>query len=404
MSSSFFLLAKTVNIILQREVVDSMSSNIPDIDKKESRVLLVSMRNLEFHVSRSSFYEFEDIICGFDAVDIIAPTSHPTVFKVTNKLANYAANILKSGKFITSLVNYKFQVDKEYDLFLFSCQSIRDILILNSIKGWREKCRYAVCWLDEVWAKDIDKLRFRLQLLNNFDHIFMNLSGSVNSVAEIVQRPCHFLPFGVDAIKFCPYPLKIDRCIDVYSIGRRSLLTHQALLELAQQKPFFYVYDTIDGLYMLDYQEHRSLYTNLIQRSRYMMVNKAKFYLDGQTNQQEEVGPRFFDGAAGGVVMLGVPPKCEAFTNNFDWQDAVISIPFDCTNIGDIIADLNAQSERIEKIRTDNIVNSLLRHDWVYRWETILTTVGLDITPQMLKRKAFLQNLAEMVGAQKTHF
>ncbi len=374
-----------------------MANKIPQTSKQESRVLLVSMRNLKFHVVRCNPNELEDVILGCDTIDLIAPNFHPTVFKVTNKLANYAAKILKNGNHITSLVNYQLPVDKEYDLFFFVCQSIQDILVLNSIKGWREKCRYAVCWLDEMWAKDIERWLGQLQILKHFDHVFMNLSGSVNQLAEIIQRPCHFLTFGVDAVKFYPHLLDTNRCIDVYSIGRRSAVTHKTLLELAQSEHFFYVYDTIKDLYMVDYQEHRNLYRNFVKRSRYMIVNKAKFDLNGQTNQQEEVGPRFFEGAAGGTVMLGVPPKCEAFTNNFDWQDPVISIPFDCTNIGDIIADLNAQPERLARIRKDNVVNSLLRHDWVYRWETILTKVGLDITPQMLERKAFLQNLAEIV-------
>jgi hypothetical protein len=57
---------------------------------------------------------------------------------------------------------------------------------------------------------------------------------------------------------------------------------------------------------------------------------------------------------------LGYQP---AFEKNFDWSDAVIEIPFDCSNI----ADLDAQLDHQERIRTNNIVNSLLRHDWVYR-------------------------------------
>jgi len=99
--------------------------------------------------------------------------------------------------------------------------------------------------------------------------------------------------------------------------------------------------------------------------------------------------------------MLGVPPKCEAFTNNFDWSDAVIEIPFDSPDISNIIADLNAEPERLAKIRQDNIINSLLRHDWVYRWETILARVGLDVTPRMLERKAYLNKLTEMVTPEK---
>jgi hypothetical protein len=374
-----------------------MSQNIVSLFGETSRVLLVSMRNLKFHVSRSAVYEFEDIICHCDTVDLVTPTFNPTLFKFTNSLANSAVKFLKNGKLIKSLVNYKFEVKKEYDLFFIFCQSIQDILVLNSLPGWREKCRHAVCWLDELWAKDIENWQVQLQLLKDFDYIFMNFSSSLHQVANIIQRLCVPIPYGVDAIKFCPYPENLHRCIDVLNIGRRSEVTHNALQELVEHKQFFYIYDTIKDLYMLDYRYHRSLYINFVKRSRYMIVNKAKFDLTGKTNPQEEVGPRFFEGAAGGTIMLGVPPKCEDFMQNFDWSNAMIEIPFDCRDIGDILNALDAQSDRQERIRKNNIVHSLLKHDWVYRWEAILTTVGLDSTPQLRKRKAHLNNLAEII-------
>jgi hypothetical protein len=364
------------------------------------RVLMVSLRNLKFHVSRCSTYEFEDVVCANDKVDLITPHFSPNLFKVTNKLANYAAKTIGNAKLFPSLLNYKFVVDQEYDLFFFFSQSISDLLVLNSIKGWREKCRYAVCWLDEIWAKDIDDWKAQLQLLKDFDYVFLNLSGSVNRIAKIVQNPCHFLTFGVDTVKFCPYPLDIRPTIDVYSIGRRSLVTHKALLELAERERFFYIYDTIKDLHIRDYREHRSLYSNLVKRSRYMITYKAKFDLGGQINSQEEVGPRFFEAAAGGAVLLGTPPNCEAFKQNFDWEDAMIPVSFDAANIGNVIGDLNAQPERLERIRRNNIANALLRHDWIYRWEQILQVVGLDSTPAMFQRKAYLQNLADTVSAQ----
>jgi hypothetical protein len=149
---------------------------------------------------------------------------------------------------------------------------------------------------------------------------------------------------------------------------------------------------------MRNYREHRTLYSNLIKRSRYFIANKAKFDSGNQRGSQQELGSRFFEGAAGGAVMIGIPPVCEAYTKHFDWPDAVIDVTDNTTDIADIIADLNAQAERLVRIRKDNIINSLLRHDWVYRWEEILNKVGLDNTPQMLIRKTALKNLAKMIS------
>lgn len=368
---------------------------------RNSRVLILSLRNIISHVSRCTGYELEEAILNFDSVDLLTPSLNSSLFEVTRRLSKNIGNLVGNGKLLNPLLN-EIIVEKEYDVFFFFCQYPYDIFCLNSIKGWRDKCKKAVIWLDEIWAKDVHKWKVTLRLLKDFDCIFMNFSSSIQSVSEIVQRPCHSLPFGVDAVRFCPYPLQADRSIDVYSMGRRSAVTHEALLKLVREGNFFYIYDTIKNLYMLDYKEHRNLTANLLKRSRYFLANKAKFDAEGETNGQEELGSRFFDGAAGGAVMLGEPPNCKAYHECFDWSDAVIQVPNEAANIGEIIAELNAQPERLARIRTDNIVNSLLRHDWVYRWGKILNAVGLEQTPQMAHREAYLKNLAQMALSNGT--
>jgi hypothetical protein len=367
--------------------------------QKDARVLLLSLRNIKFHVARCYLYELEDAICELDSAELLTPNFQPNLFKVTNKLANHAAKAIGHSKLMNPLFN-QVQLQQDYDLFFFLCQSPQDILCINSIKGWRERCHKAVVWLDEIWAKDLQSWKAQLSLLKDFDRIFMNFSNSISGVAEIVQRPCEYIPFGVDAIKFCPYPLERERSVDLYSVGRRSQVTHQALLEIAENTSFFYIYETLRDLYAIDYKYHRSLYRNILKKSRYFIANSAKFDDTNATGGQQEVGARFFEGAAAGVVMLGVPPESESFHQHFDWEGAAIEIPYDVPHIAEILAELDAHPQRLQKIRTDNVVNSLLRHDWVYRWETILATVGLDSTPAMAARKANLQNLAQTILAR----
>ncbi len=361
------------------------------------------MRNFEFRAARSFLFEFEYAVNDFEEADILSPSFS------RNKLNKYARNISRfsfthTGKALPISPTYhQFSLDQEYDLFLVICQYPKELRYLNSIKNWRKKCRKAVCWLDEVWAKEVPKLKPQLTALRDFDHVFMDLNYSVKKVAEVIQRPCSYIAPGIDAIKFCPYPLQPERSIDVCSMGRRPALVHESLLNLADENNFFYMYDTMRELLVRDYNEHRSLYRNIVKRSRYFIAYKPKFDLLSYTGGQEELNPRFFEGAAGGTVMLGTPPNCEAFNQNFDWQDAVIPLPENATNIAEIIADLDLQPERLNTIRRNNVVNSLLRHDWVYRWEKILDTVNIPYTPGMIQRKAKLKELAK-VAIEKTNY
>ncbi|MBW4665575.1 MAG: glycosyltransferase [Chroococcus sp. CMT-3BRIN-NPC107] len=232
--------------------------------------------------------------------------------------------------------------------------------------------------------------------LKNFDCIFMNLSLSIEAVANTTQKPCYYLPPGTDAVNFCPYPLLPQRSVNVCSFGRRPLSVHKELLKLEEQEDFLYMYDTLQYLFVDNYESHRALYQRVIKRSKYFIAYGAKFDSKSEVGAQEELNIRFFEGAAGGAVILGKPPKNVTFTQNFDWKDAVIDLSADATNIREFIADLNAQTERLEEIRKNNVVTSLLRHDWVYRWEQILDKVGLSHTPKMAQRHAYLRSLADM--------
>jgi len=289
----------------------------------------------------------------------------------------------------------KLHLENNYDLLLANCLLPSDLLALNALEGWRQRCRTAVCWLVEIWAGELHKWKGHLKILSQFDYVILNCSASVQPIQDKIRRPCFYMPPGVDAIQFCPYPDPPVRCIDVYNLGRRSLVTHQALLRMAEQKQIFYIYDTINKLETSHPSQHRSLIANTAKRSRYFFANAGKIDRPSETQKQAEIGPRFFEGAAAGTVMLGEYLQNDAFKNNFDWPDAVIEVPFHSPNIAEVLADLDSQPERLAEIRRNNVVQSLLRHDGVYRWRAILDIVGLEPRPALLAREQRLKELAE---------
>ncbi|MBE9115731.1 glycosyltransferase family 1 protein [Lusitaniella coriacea LEGE 07157] len=360
-------------------------------------MLLLSQRKLQDHVSRCSNYEFEDAIARLNDIDWILPEhSYDFSLKIYGLIKRY----LRSSRLADTLKPdpNPIRLSKNYPLFFAYFQHPLDILTLNSIKGWRKQCKKAICYLEEIWLKDIPVFQPFLKLLHDFDCIFLGVRDSLAEVERITKRPCTYLPAGIDAVKFCPYPNPPSRCIDVLNMGRRSPMTHNILLQAFEQEKIFYFYDTAKSFSVYNPQEHRTLLSQTIARSRYFIVNRAKVNEPSHIGEQSEFGPRFFEGAAAGAVMLGDYPENETFKHYFDWSDAVIRMPFHTEDILDAIARLDTQPERLAKIRRENIINSLLKHDWVYRWETILNAAELDETPKMEQRKAQLQQLAEFVA------
>ena len=95
--------------------------------------------------------------------------------------------------------------------------------------------------------------------------------------------------------------------------------------------------------------------------------------------------------------MIGERPKNEEFERLFDWPEAVTQLPYDSCDIDMVIKDLDGEPERQDRIRRTSLVRALMQHDWVYRWEAVLKTVGLEPMQGVLERKERLRKLAEVV-------
>jgi len=166
---------------------------------------------------------------------------------------------------------------------------------------------------------------------------------------------------------------------------------------MVQEDRLFYLHDSIAGIQAINSKEHRALLANCAKRSRYFIVNPGLIDLPEKRGNQIEVGNRYFEGAASGAIMVGERPSNEVFETLFDWPEAMTQLPYDSCDIDLVIKDLDGDPERQDRIRRTGIVQALMRHDWVYRWEVILKTVGLEPMQGILERKDRLKKLAEVV-------
>jgi hypothetical protein len=262
----------------------------------------------------------------------------------------------------------------------------------------------AACYVAETWVHLLP--RYLLELLAQFDHVFVGVKSPVDEIARIVGRPCSYLPLAADVLRFARHP-ESPRAIDVCNIGRRSAVTHEALLRLARERRIFYYYDTVarsgadrkQRTFQVDNPaEHRLLLASLLQRSRYFIANRGRINEPEFTQGHDEISGRFYEGAASGAVMLGEPPRTDEFERQFGWKDAVIRLPFDSPDVGGILSELDGDPLRLLRIRRDNVKHAALRHDWGHRVRTVFDTLGIPATDALRRREARLQELAALVG------
>lgn len=368
-------------------------------DVERPRILVISLRELRDDPARACSYELEDTVAQLEGVELFSPRYRASGETFGRRLARALQK--RTGVSIERLpVVERTQVPGSYDMLFFLCQTAKDLTVLERIRGWRESCRVAVCWVEELWVERIPWYPREMDLLRQFDRIFCSCWASARELSRLLSPPCEYLAPGVDALRFCPHPGEPPRTIDILSIGRRSDATHRALLDFTRSKGWFYVYDTFKGSRLLEPGQHRQLLASMIQRSRFFIANRAKINKLEQTFQQEEIGFRFFEGAAGGAVMVGDPPRCDPYEDHFGWPDAVMRLPYDTTDVASAFEEMDAQPDRMERIRRDNLVNSLLRHDWIYRWSRVLDSVDLPEPRRASERKMELERRAQSIAGR----
>ncbi len=366
-------------------------------------VLLLSMRRLADLVAYCAQYEFEDVITevtGADRVEVDgggALESSRRAYKLL-RLSTRSRSLSRALAPAPSTV----RLTRDYELFFPVFNHTHELYALQAVPDWRARCRVAACFITEVWAHLLPG--YLLELLSEFDHLFVGTRHCVEDVARITGRPCTYLPQGADVLRFSPWPDQPARAIDVCNIGRRSPVTHAALVELAAARRIFYYFDTFAGgsgpdqkqrtFRVADPRQHRMLLASLLRRSRYFIANRSRVNEPEHTAGHEEIAGRFYEGAAAGAVMLGEPPNAEQFRSQFGWPDAVIRMPFDCPDVERVLAGLGADPQRLARIGHENARQAALQHDWLHRLECVFGTLGLDRTPAMIERRRRLAELA----------
>ena len=375
----------------------------------QSKVLLLSQRRIADLVAYSVAYEFEDTFAAVTGAQRIDATDRPALefSRRAYKLARLASGSARLARRLAPNPRSKVVLERDFELFFPVFSHTFELYSLAMIPNWRQRCRKAACFITEVWSDMLPE--YLLELLSTFDHVFLGHRHCVQDVARITGRPCTYLPLAVDVPRFTPASLDPPRPIHVCNIGRRSPVTHQALLEEAERQKSFYYYDTVAAsggdlkqrTFRVDNpHEHRGMLATILKHSCYYIANRGYINKPEFTAGRDEISARFYEGAAAGTVMIGEAPLTEEFKRQFDWPDAVIHMPFDSPDIGRILAELDGDPERLRAVRRNNVREAALRHDWLHRIQVVFDSLGLTPTEKMHTRA---QQLDQIACASPTH-
>lgn len=374
--------------------------------QRDSRVLVLSQRNLHMPLFHALQYELEDLLVEIDDTVVLSPLPHrhAGAGELSRRIVNGVRR--RTGRPRASPPGNRpsmrpMQVTGEHDLFFAVFHDAYQLSYLHRLKGWRERSRRAVCLLMEVWTPGVALDADYFALLRDFDAVYVFTPAAAPALARLGSPLPTFLPVGVDALRAQPGLRPPARSIDVFTYGRTSPVLHTQLVQQATSDGLTYLYDTTDGGNVLDHVDHRALLANLMKRSRFFLAHRINDSpgRQGRTGGEESLSTRYFEASAGGAVLLGSEPRTPHFRDCFDWPDAVIPLPYESQEVMATLRELTAQPERLAVARQAGIQAGLTRHDWAYRWDRILADAGLPPGPGLQSRRADLeQAAAETVG------
>lgn len=386
------------------EMAEAVSGDVaaPAVATADPTVCMPTWRRFDRHAYQSPRYESQDVLADVANVDLVE-LDPGFAFPVRE----YWQRRLVWKDFTGSLAFANpglvpRRLERDYDVFIVTCQTLKELMFVNAVKGWKDRCRISVCILDELFASEVARSRNFLKLLSAFDHVFTEFSSSAPAIADVTGRPCHALAHGVDAIRFTPWPTPPERVVDVHSIGRRRPESHEVLLGMASRGEAFYMYDVSadgSGARVVDHRMHRDLVANVAKRSRCFMVAPAWWDIPAEVRGHAPVASRYFEGAAAGAALLGQPQDTDEFRRMFDWPDAVVPVREDGSDTARVLAELKADPRRLERISRRNAAEALRRHDWAYRWRDLFEQIGVSPGPAMRARIRRLEDLATLSAA-----
>ncbi len=376
-----------------------MTGGRPD---RHARICLPTSRGFSQKVFECGLYEAQDVLCEIDDVDLVGLEARPG-FRTRERWLNRVVHRDPSHRFLRLNPGLEpLRLDRDYDLFVAFCQSYEELLHLNAIENWKDRCRTSVCWIDEIWAASLSKYHHWLPVFQQFDHVAVMQAQTAAALTALLGRPVTWLPAAVDMLRFTCYtsPSPMCRPIEAYSIGRRRSGIHEALLRLAQERNVYYIYDTAKASTadVYDISAHRALLANTAKRSRYFVVAPPKFDRPHETAGQVEIGYRYYEGAAAGCVLVGEAADADSFRQLLPWSDVVIPLAPDGSDVATVLAGLAEEPERLNAMAHRNATYSLLKHDWTYRWRALVELAGLPASDGMKAREAHLAGLAATAG------
>jgi hypothetical protein len=346
-----------------------------------------------------SLFDREDFISKHFSVDILAPLAGKLPSAMNRRLYRRLKPLSKNlGQLMIKDLN-RFLT--QYDLIILHCMGLSEIDLFRDyiLSGSGIKI---ICSIEDVWPHNIDQQVHERNLLKECDTVISNCYHAVQHLkTKFNFTNAYYLPPSLDAIAcYEPAKIQVKRSIDLYYMGRRIEKRHAKFVHWSNKSGAFYFFDTAGNVPMIDHREHRKRYINILNRTKLFVVSPGKVVNPLNEVLPEEIGYRYFEGAACGTVMIGDIPNSPVFKECFDYPNPVLPIP-DSDELNSFLEEYTAlSSDPFYPTRIAGLKNILEHFDHAHWWNKLMKYSGFGFDDNTSPR---LEQLNRMVVTLKKY-
>lgn len=364
-------------------------------DKPHRRSVVIGLSSRQSWPAHSTIFEQEAAIAVAESAPIVPILAKQSrLFGAEERLSRNAVRVTNAG-WLAGRLREPTAIEGRYDLAVTVVMSFRDLWPLAGL-DLRAMAAHRLCFIAEIWPEDVRHFAMYKRVLDQFDHVFTSCGATVPVLRAELDVPVDWMPSGTETVLHLPAEDQ-ERGLDVMSIGRRCPVQHRDLYEAARRRHLSYTFDSLTGLSLDNWAEHRFNLAEQTKRARLYVAHRAKFDHPEETGSASEFGNRFFDSYAAGAIPIGDAPNTERFHETFPRAGSYIVERAGRAGIAEHVVELCSKPDELRAISQLNVADALRRHDWIHRWQAMLAAVGLELGPAGEARLAVLEELARRV-------
>jgi hypothetical protein len=250
---------------------------------------------------------------------------------------------------------------------------------LDLYRKWDQGVGLKILYLFDTMENQLPSIR-RVLGSTTWDYTFTSFRGAVPFLEEQTQRRWLVAPQGVKLERFRPAPLE-ERLIGFCAYGRRLKKIHESIKEFCAATGKHYEYSTAASLQpQIDPRENHEMYAWHLGHTIFNFNWPVELTHPTRVRTFSPITCRWFEAAASGNVIIGLPPTDPTFNDIFG-KDLVIPI---CeTGNADALKKL---WEKLWEERECHLARALERRErlahkwsWESRIREILGIVGSEV-------------------------